>query len=122
MTDELAFSIFVNLTPSTTFLTFAANMLHRKGLIFWAGFLALLVCVLYPPYHRVRWDKGQRYESDVHYESIFERTLDEQGPFDPIYKLDVPRFSIQAAAIIILTFAGSRVKSRKKKGSSQSLE
>jgi hypothetical protein len=88
-------------------------MLNRKGFIFWAGFLALLVCVIYPPYHRVHWEKGQRYESDVHYESIFERTFNDDGPMSPIYKLDVPRFSIQAAAIILLTLAGNKAASKK---------
>ncbi len=88
-------------------------MNRKQGLIFWLGFLALSFCVLNPPYHRVNWENGNRIESALKFELIFNRVLNDDGLTSPIFKLDVTRLSTEELGIMPIATVSLITFSRK---------
>lgn len=81
-------------------------MINRKpGFVFWTGFVAILACLVYPPYHECAWNNDGRPHPDrVTYRYIFE---DQPDPLSRVlYMVALSRLGIEFAGITALCALG----------------
>ncbi len=75
-------------------------MARKRSFVFWFGFLAILACLVYPPYERFTLRNGEQTRNGVVYRWVFD-DRSEAVPTE-LYKIDLPRLAMEYAGVVIL--------------------